>query len=59
MQHTKAAIPVIYNGKEEGGADNVLEQQSNSRTSASLPLSINYLSASPVLGVVVHPEQNN
>lgn len=59
MQDTKAANPLFYNSKEKGGEDNVVEQQSNSQTPASVPLSINYLSASPVLGVVVRPEQNN
>lgn len=59
MQDTKAANPVFYNRKEKGGEDNVVEQQSNSGTPASAPLSINYLSASSVLGDVVRPEQNN
>lgn len=51
MPRTKTANQMFYNNKEKGGDNNKAAQQSNSETRASLPLSINYLSLSPVLSV--------
>lgn len=51
MPRTKTANQAFYNNKEKGGDNNEPARQSNSKTRASVPLSINYLSVSRVLSV--------
>lgn len=51
MPRTRTANQMFYNNKEKGGDNNKAAQQSNSKTRASVALSINNLSVSPVLSV--------